>query len=180
IGTNSKAAQDYFDQGLTFVYGFNHQEAERAFQHAASLDPTSPMPLWGVALAIGPNYNVDVDAEREKLAFETIQRASKLAEISPQVERDYVSALAARYSGEAHPDYKKLARDYAAAMKSLSRKYPDDLDAATLYADSLMALNPWKLWTLDGQPGDNTEEIVTVLEAVLARDPRHVGANHFY
>jgi len=180
IATKNKSAQDYFDQGLTLIYGFNHEEAARAFRQATKLDPASPMPLWGVALAVGPNYNQDVDPEREKIAFETITNAAKLAESSPQSERDYVDALAARFSGDAHPDYKKLARNYAEAMKSLSRKYPDDLDAATLYADSLMALNPWKLWTLDGKAGDNTEEIVAVLETVLARDPSHVGANHFY
>jgi tetratricopeptide (TPR) repeat protein len=180
IATKNKSAQDYFDQGLTLIYGFNHEEAARSFEYAAKLDPNSPMPLWGIALAIGPNYNVDVDAAREKLAFETIQKAARLAQSSPQVERDYVSALAARFSGDAGPDYKKLARDYAGATKSLSQKYPDDLDAATLYADSLMALNPWKLWTLDGKPNDNTEEIVAVLEGVLKQDPNHVGANHFY
>jgi tetratricopeptide (TPR) repeat protein len=180
IATTNKSAQEYFDQGLTLVYGFNHEEAARSFEYAAKLDPNSPMPLWGLALAVGPNYNLDVDAEREKQAFETIQKAGKLAEHSPQVERDYVAALAARFSGDASPDYKKLARDYADAMKSLSEKYPDDADAATLYADSLMALNPWKLWTLDGKAADNTDEIVTVLEGVLKRDPNHIGANHFY
>jgi tetratricopeptide (TPR) repeat protein len=180
IATKNESAQDYFDQGLTLIYGFNHEEAARSFEFAAKLEPNSPMPLWGMALAIGPNYNVDVDAEREKLAFETIQKALTMAKNSPEIERDYVSALAARFSGDPNPDYKKLARDYAGAMKSLSQKYPDDLDAATLYADSLMALNPWKLWTLDGKANDNTDEIVTVLESVLKRDPDHVGANHFY
>jgi len=180
IATKNKSAQDYFDQGLTLMYAFNHEEAIRAFQQAAKLDPTSPMPLWGVALAVGPNYNQDVNPEREKIAFETITNAAKLAETAPESERDYVSALATRFSGDANPDYKKLARNYAKATKSLSQKYPDDLDAATLYADSLMALNQWKLWTLDGKANDNTEEIVAVLESVLARDPDHVGANHFY
>lgn len=180
IETKSKEAQDYFDQGVTLIYGFNHEEAGRAFQRAAELDPASPMPLWGIALAVGPNYNDDVDANREKLAYETIQKAQKLAEHAPQAERDYVGALALRYSGEASPDYKKLARDYAGAMKALSEKYPDDLDAATLYAESLMDLNPWKLWTRDGKPSENTEEILRVLESVLARDPNHAGANHFY
>jgi tetratricopeptide (TPR) repeat protein len=180
IATTHTSAQEYFDQGLTLVYGFNHEEATRSFEYAHQLDPNSPMPLWGIALAIGPNYNVDVDADREKQAFETIQKAAKLAANSPQVERDYISALAARFSGDANPDYKKLARDYADAMKSLSQKYPDDLDAATLYAESLMVLNPWKLWTLDGKANENTQEIVAVLESVLKRDPNHVGANHFY
>ena len=180
IATKSKEAQEYFDQGLTLIYGFNHEEAARSFQKAAELDPTSPMPLWGIALAVGPNYNLDVDAEREKLAFETIQKAKKLAINAPPVERDYVEAMATRYSEDPKADYKQLARDYATAMKELSAKYPDDLDAATLYAESLMNLNPWKLWSNDGRPAENTELIVTVLEGVLKREPAHVGANHYY
>ena len=180
IATKSQEAQDYFDQGLTLIYGFNHEEAARSFQKAAELDPTSPMPLWGIALAVGPNYNLDVDADRERLAFETIQKAKKLAANAPQVERGYVEALATRYSGETKADYKGLAGDYAAAMKALSAKYPDDLDAATIYAESLMDLNPWKLWSNDGKPAEHTEEIVRVLESVLARNPLHAGANHYY
>jgi tetratricopeptide (TPR) repeat protein len=180
IKTKSAEAQAYFDQGITLLYGFNHEEAARAFRRAGELDPASPMPLWGIALAAGPNYNLDVDAGREKMAFETVQKAQKLAENAPQVERDYVAALAMRYSGDASPDYKRLSRDYAAAMKELSQKYPDDLDAATLYAESLMNLNPWKLWSLDGRPWERTEEIVQVLESVLRRDPNHAGANHLY
>ena len=180
IQTGSKEAQQYFDQGMTFIYGFNHEEAARAFQRAAELDPSSPMPLWGIALSVGPNYNIDVDPEREKLAHETVQKAAKLAENAPQAEKDYVAALTVRYSGAASPDYKKLSRDFAAAMKGLAEKYPDDLDAATLYAESLMDLHPWRLWTHDGKPGENTEEIVRVLESVLARAPNHAGANHYY
>jgi tetratricopeptide (TPR) repeat protein len=180
IQTQSHEAQEYFDQGITLIYAFNHEEAARSFQRAAELDPASPMPLWGIALAVGPNYNMDVDAQREKQGYETIQKAEKLAANSPQVEKDYVAALLTRYSGDTNPDYKKLSHDYASAMKALSTQYPDDLDAATLYAESLMDLNPWKLWSLDGKPGQNTGEIVTVLESVLARDPNHAGANHYY
>src|SRR5438045_3094522 len=111
IATKNKSAQDYFDQGLTLIYGFNHEEAARAFQQAAKLDPASPMPLWGIALAVGPNYNQDVDPEREKIAFETITNAATLVQNASHSERDYVAALAARFSGDSNPDYKKLARD---------------------------------------------------------------------
>jgi tetratricopeptide (TPR) repeat protein len=180
IQTKSAEAQAFFDQGITLFYGFNHEEAARSFRRAGELDPASPMPLWGIALAVGPNYNLDVDVEREKTAYETVQKAQKLAEQASQVEKDYVAALAVRYSGEANLDYKKLSRDFAAAMKGLSQKYPDDLDAATLYAESLMNLNPWKLWSLDGKPAEGTEEIVHVLESVLQRNPNHAGANHYY
>jgi len=180
IATRSKNAQAYFDQGITLIYGFNHEEAARSFQRSAELDPASPMPLWGIAMAVGPNYNLDVDAEREKIAFEAIQKARTLAANAPEIERDYVEALAVRYSGDPSPNYKTLARDYATAMKGLSAKYPDDLDAATLYAEALMNLNPWKLWGHDGKPAENTEEIVRVLESVLTRNPLHAGANHYY
>jgi tetratricopeptide (TPR) repeat protein len=180
IHTSSAEAQDYFDQGITLLYGFNHEEAARAFRKAAELDPQSPMPLWGVAMAVGPNYNADVNAYWEKVAFETIQKAAKLAENAPRVEQDYVTTLMLRYSGEEKPDYKKLANIYAMGMRTLSRKYPEDLDAATMYAESLMDLDPWKLWTLDGKAGEHTEEIVRVLESVLLRDPMHAGANHYY
>jgi len=180
IHTLSREAQDYFDQGITLLYGFNHEEAARSFQKAAELDPLSPMPLWGIAMAVGPNYNLDVDMERERIAYEAIQKAAKLAEKAPRVEQDYVTTLMLRYSNEAKPDFKKLAATYAEGMRTLSRKYPEDLDAATMYAESLMNLDPWKLWTLDGKPGEHVEEIVRVLESVLARDPMHAGANHYY
>jgi tetratricopeptide (TPR) repeat protein len=180
IQTSSAEAQDYFDQGITLLYGFNHEEAARAFQKAAELDPKSPMPLWGIAMAVGPNYNDNVDEPREKIAFDAIQKASQLAEHAPRVEQDYVTTLMLRYSDEPKPDYKKLANIYAMGMRTLSRKYPEDLDAATMYAESLMDLDPWKLWTLDGKPGEHTEEIVRVLESVLVRDPLHAGANHYY
>ena len=180
IHTKNKEAQEFFNQGITLIYAFNHEEAARSFRLAAELDATSPMPLWGIALAVGPNYNSNVDAEVERLAFETIQKAQQLATAAPQVEKDYVAALATRYSGDANPDYKQLSQNYAAAMKALSAKYPDDLDAATMYAESLMDLNPWKLWSADGKPAENTVEIVTVLESVLARNPGRAGANHYY
>ena len=180
IQTSSAEAQQYFDQGLTFLYGFNHEEAARAFQQAAKLDSASPMPLWGIAFAVGPNYNMGVDPQREKLAYETVQKAKQLAVHAPQPEKDYVDALAVRYSGEEKADYKQLSRNFAQAMKTLSEKYPDDLDAATIYAESLMDLNPWRLWSVDGKAGENTDEIIRVLESVLAREPNHAGANHYY
>ena len=163
IHTSSSEAQDYFDQGVTLLYGFNHEEAARAFEKAAELDPRSPMPLWGIAMAVGPNYNDNVDAGREKIAYDTIQQASKLAERGPRVEQDYVTTLMLRYSNETKPDFKKLANIYAMGMRTLSRKYPEDLDAATMYAESLMDLDPWKLWTLDGKPGEHTEEILKTI-----------------
>ncbi len=180
IKIRSPLGQKLFDQGLTLVYGFNHDEAIRSFRRAAALDPEAVMPLWGIAYALGRNINLEVDPERERQAYEVTRRALRLAEDAPESERAYVTALAKRYSDDPNADLKRLAADFAAAMRDLSERYPDDLDAATLYAESLMNLNPWKLWTADGKPAERTEEVVAVLESVLRRDPNHVGANHYY
>ncbi|ABF39773.1 Tetratricopeptide repeat protein [Candidatus Koribacter versatilis Ellin345] len=180
IATGNPEAQKYFDQGLALAFGFNHEEAERAFRRAAELDPKAAMPWWGVAYVVGPNYNMDVDPEHERVAFEAIQKAVALSANSPQVEKDYVNALAKRYSDAKNPDYQKLASDYHDAMGALAKKYPDDLDAATIYAESGMNLHPWKLWKKDGTPQPGTEEIVATLESVIARDPNNIGACHFY
>jgi tetratricopeptide (TPR) repeat protein len=180
IATDSAEAQAFFDQGFAWVFAFNHDEATRSFERAAQLDPKSPMPQWGIAWSVGPNYNLDIDDPRAVQASQAIARAKELAADAPPHERAYVEAMAVRYSPDPKADRKRLARKYATAMRDLSRRYPDDLDAATLYAESLMNLSPWKLWTLDGKPGKDTAEIVRVLESVLRRDPSHVGANHYY
>ncbi len=180
ITTSSAEAQRFFDQGLTLVYAFNHDEAVRAFRRAAALDPRAVMPHWGMALALGPNINLDVDPEHERAAHEAVEHATTLARHAPRHEQDYVAALAKRYSTDPHADLQQLAQEYSAAMGELTRRYPDDLDAATLYAESLMDLRPWRLWTADGTPAEGTETIVAVLESVLRRDPQHVGANHYY
>ena len=180
VSTSNEEAQKFFNQGLALCYGFNHNEGEKAFRRAAELDPTLAMAWWGVAYSVGPNYNLPVDEEREKVAFEASQKAIALAAGATQPERDYINAVATRYTDAKNPDYQKLQQDYAAAMRALSQKYPDDLDAATLYAESLMNLHPWKLWDKQGNPNEGTAEIVSVLESVLKRDPNHIGANHFY
>lgn len=181
IATSNTEAQKFFDQGLALVYAFNHAEAARSFQRAAELDPKEPMPHWGIALALGPNYNADVlDAAAEKASYEEVQKARALYANAPEVERAYVDALARRFTMDANPNIPALAHDYANAMRDLSRKYIDDPDAGTLYAESLMDLHPWQLWSNDGQPGPDTLEIESTLEAVLRRWPDHAGANHLY
>jgi len=178
--TKSAEAQKFFDQGLRMTYGFNHEEAVRSFKRAAELDPNMAMAWWGVAYALGPNINLDVDPEREKAAYEATQKALELAKNAPANERDYVAALANRYSNDPKADLKKLSADYSKAMGDLTKKYPDDLDAATLYAESMMDLRPWQLWSADGKPAEGTLEIVSVLESVLKRNPNHPGAIHYY
>src|SRR6185369_157425 len=180
IVTASSEAQLYFDQGFNFVFGFNHEEAVRSFRRAAELDPNAPMPHWGIAWALGPNYNLDVDDARADQANIAITQALKLSVGGSDIERAYIEAMAVRFPMTPKPDRAALARKYSDAMRDLSRKYPDDLDAATLYAESLMNLRAWKLWSLDGKPAERTDEIVAVLESVLARNPNHLGANHYY
>jgi tetratricopeptide (TPR) repeat protein len=180
ISTKSPEAQRFFDQGLTLVFAFNHDEAVRAFRRASELDPQSAMTFWGLALALGPCINLDVDPPHEQAAFDAVQKALSHASGATEGERAYIQALAKRYSSDSKVDLRKLDAEYANAMRELSQHYPDDLDAATLYAESLMDLHPWKLWGLDGRPTEGTEEIVAVLESVLRRDPDHLGANHYY
>ncbi|MGA9769620.1 MAG: hypothetical protein WBV94_11305 [Blastocatellia bacterium] len=180
VSTSNAEAQRFFDQGLTLVYAFNHDEAIRSFKRAAELDPDLAMAYWGVALALGPNINLDMDAERGKLAYEAVQKAVALAAKAPEQERAYIEALRTRYSNDPKADRKKLDLAYKNAMGEMARRYPDDLDAATLYAESAMDLRPWQFWSAAGQPAEGTEEIVAVLESVLKRDPDHIGANHYY
>ena len=180
VSTSNREAQRFFNQGLSLIYAFNHEEATLSFRRAAELDPRLGMAYWGLALSVGPNYNLDIDPERAKTAYEAIQKALALAEQAPPHERAYIEALARRYSGDPSADRRQLAVDYKNAMGELVKRYPDDLDAATFYAESMMNLRPWKLWSKDGKPEEGTEEIVAVLESVLKRDPKHIGANHLY
>jgi tetratricopeptide (TPR) repeat protein len=180
IATTNPEAQKFFDQGLTLVYGFNHEQAIRSFERASELDPNAAMPYWGKALALGPNYNVDIDPDREKGSFATIQIAKKLAANGPENERDYIDALAKRYSDDPKVDLTKLAHNYADAMRALAHKYPDDPDAQVLFAESLMDLHPWQLFNVEGRANENTPEIIATLEATLKRWPDNPGANHYY
>ncbi|MEO6392725.1 MAG: hypothetical protein ABIP75_12825 [Pyrinomonadaceae bacterium] len=180
VSTRNALAQKFFDQGLRLIYAFNHEEAVRSFKRAAELDPKLAMAYWGVGYALGPNINLDVDPEREKAAYGATQQALKLAGNASPNERAYIDALATRYSLEPNADLKKLAVDFKIAMGELVKQFPNDLDAATLYAESAMNLRPWQLWASDGQPAEGTLEIIATLESVLKRNSSHVGAIHYY
>jgi tetratricopeptide (TPR) repeat protein len=180
VTTSDARAQAYFDQGLALIYAFNHEEAARSFRKAAEIDPKLAMAWWGVAFTDGSNYNMPSEAEREKAAAAAIKKAVELAPGASQSEQDYIAALNKRYSEDPKADLHALGVAYKDAMFELSRKYPDDLDAATLAAESGMNLRPWALWSIDGKPAEGTEEIVATLESVLKRDPNQIGANHYY
>ena len=169
-----------FDRGMALDYGFNHNQAKRCFERAAELDPSMAMAYWGMALVLGTNYNLPVDADREKQAFATVQKALALSDGAPAAERDYITALSKRYTNDANPDYDGLEAAYHDAMREVYKRHPEDIDAAVLFAESGMNLHPWKLYDREGKPAPGTEEIVSVLQAALKRDPTHIGANHFY
>ena len=180
VTTRSERAQLFFDQGLKLTYGFNHQEALRAFKEAARLDPDCAMAYWGWALVLGPNLNLPMRAEVVQQAYDAIRMALERKEKVSDAERMFIEALAERYSDDPEADRGALDAAYAQAMGALHAKYPDDLDAATLYAASLMNLSPWDYWSKDGQPRGKTADVVAILESVLERDPHHEGALHYY
>lgn len=180
VSTSFPQAQAYFDQGLTLLYAFNRAAARHAFEQAARTDPRLAMAQWGIALSLGPNINETIDKQGEHDAYQAVLRAQKLAANATPIERAYIHALAARYSKSQKPDFDALAVAYKNAMADLVARFPDDLDAATLYAESAMDLHPWALYSVDGTPIAGTQEIVSVLESVMRRQPQHIGANHFY
>jgi tetratricopeptide (TPR) repeat protein len=179
ISTNSKSAQQYFNQALNWAYAFNHNAAIRSYNQAALHDPNCPMPYWGIALANGPHINNPVmPPDRSIAAWDALQKAlARLHNASP-VERDLINALAKRYANPAPEDRSNLDRAYADAMANVHAKYPNDTDVATLYAEALMDLNPWNLYTTDRQPREGTNQIVLILEKTIAQNPQNPGANH--
>ena len=180
VTTSSERAQLFFDQGLKLTYGFNHQEALRAFKEAARLDPDCAMAYWGWALVLGPNLNLPMRPAVVQQAHDAIRMALERRDKVSEQERLYIEALARRYSDDSAADRGALDAAYAQAMGELHAKYPDDTDAATLYAASLMNLSPWDYWSRDGNPEGRTAEIVETLEAVIDKDPHHEGALHYY
>lgn len=179
VSTRNRQAQLFMNQGLNLAYAFNHAEARRAFREAARLDPNLAMAYWGQALVLGPNINALMEPNEEPQAHELVQKALSLKSRATAHEQAYIDALAQRYSGNAAD---RLSRDraYAEAMRTLHRRYPQDLDAAMLYVESVMDLRPWGYWQGDGTPHEGTAEIVALTEQVMAKNPRHPGAVHMY
>ena len=180
VSARNPEAQKFFDQGLRFIFAFNHDEAARSFQHAGELDPKLAIAFWGVAEAVGPNYNDPASDDRFKQAHQAIQKAVDLSANASPSEQAYIQAMAKRFPADPKADRRKAAEDYHDAMREVSKQFPDDLEAATLFAESGMNLHPWGLWHQDGTPEAGTEEIVATLESVIRRDPNHLGAIHYY
>jgi len=173
-------AQAYFDQGLRLYYAFNHQEAIRAFRHAAALDPSCALCHWGEALAWGPNINLPMDREAGLMAWAALQRARATLASASAKERDLIQALSVRYVADPAEERSSLDAAWAEALRQLVGRYPDDMDLRTLHAEALMNLSPWRYWNKDGSARENTGEILKQLETVLQTTPNHPGANHFY
>jgi tetratricopeptide (TPR) repeat protein len=183
VTTKVPEAQAYFDQGLKLTYGFNHDEATRSFAKAAVLDPSCASCFWGVALTLGPNYNVPMLPDRARAAWVALEAARAQAAHATPVEQALVAALGKRYKGPEPlepPAMQPFNEAYAAAMRQVAQQFPDDLDVQVLFAESLMDVNPWKLWDKEGKPGVGTDEIVSALETTLKKAPEHPGANHYY
>ena len=180
ITTSSPEAQNYFNQGLRLSYAFNHGEAIRAFKQAIALDASCAMCFWGVAFAAGPNINAPITEPAAIEAYQAIEQAKKLAANVSERERAYIDALSKRYVADPRAARPPLDAAYAAAMRDLARRFPDDLDASTLFAQSLMDTAPWNYWNLDGSPREFTNEVLAALESVLNRQADHAGAIHLY
>lgn len=180
ISTRVPRAQQYFDQGVRLAYGFNHAEAIRAFTEAARLDPKCAICWWGIAYSYGPNINLPMDSASGAAAWDAVGKARKLMAYASPAERGYIVAVGKRYG--ANPTAQREPRDsaYARAMNALAKKYPGDLDAATLASEAMMDLRPWNYWLADGTPYPGTIALVSRLERVLRANPQHPGACHFY
>ena len=180
VSTKNAQAQAFFDQGLRLIYAFNHDEAARSFQRAAELDPKLAMAYWGVAEAVGPNYNDPASQDRFVQAHAAIAKAETLAADASESDKAYIAALAKRFPADPKSDLRAAAEQSRDAMREVAKRFPDDLDAATLLAEAGMNLHPWGLWRADGTPEQGTEEIVATLESVIRREPNHLGAIHYY
>lgn len=181
VATSNPEAQKFFDQGLNFMYAFNHDEAVRAFRRAAELDPDCAMAHWGISLSVGKNYNFPFfPPEKAKAAWKALESARAKEKAESEANRALIEALADRYADPLPKETRPLEEAYARAMKAVWEKFPKDADIGALYAESLMNLRPWDLWTIDGKPQAETPEILKTLEAAVELDPKHPLANHLY
>jgi tetratricopeptide (TPR) repeat protein len=181
VTTKSAEAQQWFNQAIQLLYGYNHDEAIRSFERAAELDPSCAMAWWGSAYARGLHINnPEMTEDQSRLAHEAAQKAIAAVDDETTVERALVHAVAKRYAWPAPEDRSSLDQAYADAMEAAWHDHPKDPDVGALFAESLMNLQPWDLWTDEGAPKGRVLEILGVLERTLHHMPTHPGANHFY
>ncbi len=180
ISTKNPEAQKYFNQGLALAYGFNHAEAARSFYYASKLDPECAMCFWGFAYVLGPNYNAGMEPDNYERAYKAIQKAIQLSADCTEKEKALIQALAKRYVAKPVEDRKPLDIAYSNAMKAVNQQFEDDVNINALYAESVLDLHPWDLYEKSGAPKSWTPEILSLLEKILKKDPKHIGANHFY
>lgn len=180
ITTNNTLVQRYFNQGMALAYAFNHAEAARSFYYATKLDPNCAMAYWGFAYVMGPNYNAGMEPDNYERAYNAIQTAIELSANASKKEQDFIKAMALRYAAEAPEDRSQLDINYSKALKELYNKYPNDSEISALYVESIMNLHPWDLFDKAGNPKTWTPEIITLLETLIEKNPKHPGAHHFY
>jgi tetratricopeptide (TPR) repeat protein len=180
ITTSSPRTQQYFDQGLRLIYGFNHAEAIASFREGLRSDPSCAMCWWGIAHAYGPNINLPMDSASGAAAYEAAMNAQRNAAAATPVEQAFIRAIAARYGENPTADRARRDSAFARAMGDAYRAFPADDDLATLYADALMNLAPWVYWTPDLKPRPDTEQLIAALETVMKRNADHAGACHLY
>jgi tetratricopeptide (TPR) repeat protein len=180
ISTSNPQTQQYFDQGMRLAYAFNHAEAVASFEEAARLDPRCAICHWAVAYALGPNINAPMDSAAGARAWAAIERAKELASGASERERDFITAMAARYTENPTASRPALDSAFVTAMAALATRYPNDLEAATIHADARMNLRPWDYWAGVGKPHPGTEILVGELERVIAADSTHPGACHLF
>jgi len=180
ITTNSEEAKVFFNQGLFYLYAFNHAEADRSFKEAIRLDPDCAMCHWGVGLGLGPNINMPMSVDNNEDAYNYTQKAVTLSENCTKIEKALINALTTRYAQDAPEDRSGLDSIYADEMRLVSQRYREEMDVATLFVESLMDCMPWQYWLPDGQPKMRTREALAVLDYIAEKEPNHPGANHYY
>lgn len=180
ITTENDLVQKYFNQGMALAYAFNHAEAARSFHYATKLDPTCAMAYWGFAYVLGPNYNAGMEPDNYERAYKAIQKAKSLSKNATKKEQQFIDAMAKRYAPVPPEDRSLLDIDYSKALKVLYNEYPDDSEISSLYVESMMNLHPWDLYDKAGDAKPWTPEIVSLLETLIKKNPKHPGAHHFY
>lgn len=182
-GFDHPGAQAFFDQGLRMAWSFYFPESIASYQEAARLDPDHPMPHWGLAHAAGPNPNsryAGMPDDPQGAGLAAIRRALELANNGTERERDMINALFVLYNKDAIPDGRERDFAYVDAMRELHHRYPDDPDIASTFAASYMNTTRWDYWNPDGSPRPGTAEARAALEAAMAAEHDHPGANHLY